>query len=94
MRKACKPGEGESVLAVPLSAQAEGLQSLEEEECAEWVQGGADIAQELGANKDGVGSGTKGLTEFEPVITLSRFCESREFARLCPIEFACPDQPV
>lgn len=79
---------------MPLSAKTEGLQTLEEEECAERVQGGADIAQELGADKDSVGGGTKGLAEFEPVVTLCRFCERGEFARLCPIKFACPDKPV
>ena len=67
---------------------------MEEEECAKWVQCGADIAQKLGADKDGIGSGTKSFTEFEPVIAFSRFRERREFARLCPIEFTCRNQHV
>ena len=41
------PSESESIVAMPLSTQAESFQSLEEQECTEGVECRSEVTEEL-----------------------------------------------
>lgn len=58
-------GEGERVGAVPLGAQREGFEALEEKEGAEGVHARAEVAQDLDAGFDGEGERAEGLAVFQ-----------------------------
>lgn len=81
--------QGQRVVAVALAAQAERLEALQQEEGAEGVEGGPDVAQGLGAQLDGVRDGPECVGESEPVIPLGGFGEPGELPRLFPVELAC-----
>lgn len=79
-------GEGECVVDVALHTQREGLETLEEEERAEWVEGGAEVAEEHDADVDGKGDCAKSVPELEAVVSLRGLGELREPAALFPVE--------
>ena len=79
--------ERERIRRVPLCAEGERLETLEEKEGAEGVLGRAEVTEGLDAQFDGEGNGTKRLGEFESVIPLGRLCEGGKAAR-GPIELA------
>jgi hypothetical protein len=85
------PRERQRIIAVPLPAQAERLEALQEQERAERVHARAEVAQDLHAQLDGERERAKGLREDEPVVPLGRLGERREFAGARPIELARVD---
>lgn len=74
---------------MPLPAQAERLQALEDEERGEWVQRGPDIAQELRAHAHREGRSAERLAELEPMVALRGLGEPGELAGFRPVKFAC-----
>lgn len=80
--------EEERVVRVPLRAQAERLEALDEEEGAEGIERGAEVAQDLDTGLDGERDCTEGLAELEPVVALRGLGEVGEAAGLRPVELA------
>ena len=72
---------------MPLSSQAESFKTLQEKEGTKGVQAGTNITEEFSSNFNSERSSTESLAELETMVTLSRLGETREFSRLCPIEF-------
>lgn len=71
-----------------LSSQTQSLESLEEEERTEGIQGWAEVSQELRAHFDCERDFAKCLTEDEAMVPLRRAGEAGEFARFNPVELA------
>ena len=72
---------------MPLATQTERFEALKEEEAGKRIQARAEVAQKFRADADGEGGGAESLAELEPMVTLSRLCEPREFSGLRPVEF-------
>ncbi len=81
--------QGEGVVRMALRPQRERLETLQEEERAEGVESGAEVAQDFDADLDCERHGAEGLAELEAVVTFGRFGEVREPTRLRPVKLAC-----
>ena len=76
----------QGVRNVPLDAQGEGFQALQEDETADGRERGAGVAQQDGAGADDVGERAHGVGEDDPVVAVLGLRELREFARGLPVE--------
>ena len=74
---------------MPLRPQAERFQPLEEQERAEGVQAGAQVAQDLYADLDGKGDRSKRLAELQAVVPFGGLGEVGEATGLDPVKLAC-----
>lgn len=82
-------GEGEGVLDVTLDTEWEGLETDDEVEGTEWVEGGSEITENLNTDTDGEGDWAESLPELESVVTLSWLDELWEFGGvLAPVELS------
>ena len=73
---------------MPLSTKTEGLQALEKEKRAEWVERRAKVAKDLYTDFDGEGDCSECLAKLQPVVPLRGFGEIGEPAGLRPLELA------
>jgi hypothetical protein len=78
----------QSIFGVPLSPQAKRLDTLNEQERGEWVQGWTQITEELNAKLDSESDSTKCLAKDHAMISLGGGSERRELAGACPVEFS------
>ena len=76
---------------VPLDAQGECLQPLQEEECVERSDRRARVAQEEGTDVGDEGDGAECLDEVHAVIAFVRLREVREASRCLPVECTALD---
>jgi len=81
-------GERQCVFTMSLPSEGERLKTLQKQESGKGVKRRPEVTEEFCAKFDGESDGTKGIAEFETVISLRGLCESGEFTRLRPVEFA------
>ena len=82
-------GQGQCVGGVPLSTQAQGLDTEEQLLGSEGVQAGAQVSEDLDTDSDDEGDSAEGLPELEPVVALRGLDHLGETAGvLAPVELA------
>lgn len=85
-------GHSQSVLGVALGAETERLDTEDQLLGGKWVEGGADVTQQLDSGADDEGDGAKGLPELEAVVALRGLDELGEsLAVLAPVKLARVD---
>lgn len=88
-KKETLPCQGERIIAMSLSAQAQGLKTLDEEEGAKGIQRRPDVTHELYPELHCKSHRSECLTELKPMIPLRGGRERREFVTAGPIKLAC-----
>lgn len=84
--------KAKSIASMALTTERKGLETDEELEGTEGVEGRAEITKNLDAEADGEGNGAEGLVELESVVTLGGLVELREAVGvLAPVELARVD---
>jgi hypothetical protein len=82
-------GKGKGVLRMSLSSQCESLNAEQELLSGEWVQGAAQVTENLDSGTDGEGDGAEGLPKLQAVVAFGWLDHLREsLSVLAPIELA------
>lgn len=82
-------GHSQGVLGMTLSTETEGLDTQDQLLGSKWVEGGANVTQELYSSADNEGDGAESLPELEAVVTLGGLGELGEsLGVLAPVKLA------
>lgn len=82
------PRQCQCVIAVSLTAKTKRLETLDEEESSEGIQCGTYVAQEFDTELHRKCNRSKRFAKDQPVITLRRGRERREFSTASPVKLA------
>lgn len=85
-------GQLQRILCVPLAAQAQRLNAQQQLLRGKWIQGRAQISEDLHSNANGKCDGSEGVPELEAVVSLGWVVELREsLCVLAPVELSAVD---
>ena len=80
--------ENERIVGMPLCSQTERLETLQQQERAEWVEGRSEVAKDLHSDLDGKRNRTEGLAELQAMVSFRWLGEVGELSRCGPVELA------
>lgn len=83
------PCQGKRVIAMSLSAQAQGFETLKEKEGTKWIQRRPNVTHELNPELHCKSDRSERFTELKPMIPLRRRRERRKFTTVGPVKLAC-----